>query len=175
MAATRSHVFLCLGTILMLQGDGHKENKNIFLAYYMPGTVLRVLHTSTHLVQLYADTGTIFFFFFNFWLHWFFVAAHRLSLVAVSGGYSLLWCGGFYCCGAQALGAQTSVVVACGLRSCGSQALERRLSSCGTRAQLLCGMWDPPRPGIELTSPALAGRFSTTAPPGKSPIIIIIF
>ena len=43
----------------------------------------------------------------------------------------------------------------------------RRLSSCGSRAQLLRGMWDPPRPGLELVSPALAGRFSTTAPPGK--------
>ena len=43
----------------------------------------------------------------------------------------------------------------------------RRLSNCGSRAQLLRGMWDPPRPGLEPVSPALAGRFSTTAPPGK--------
>ena len=43
----------------------------------------------------------------------------------------------------------------------------RRLSSCGSRAQPLCGMWDLPRPGLEPMSPALAGRFSTTAPPGK--------
>ena len=28
-------------------------------------------------------------------------------------------------------------------------------------------MWDPPRPGLEPVSPALAGRFLTTAPPGK--------
>ena len=28
-------------------------------------------------------------------------------------------------------------------------------------------MWDPPRPGLEPVSPALAGGFSTTAPPGK--------
>ena len=42
-----------------------------------------------------------------------------------------------------------------------------RLSSCGSRAQLLRGMWDPPRPGLEPMSPALAGGFSTTAPPGK--------
>ena len=45
----------------------------------------------------------------------------------------------------------------------------RRLSSCGSRAQLLRGMWDPPRPGLEPVSPALAGGFSTTAPPGKPP------
>ena len=43
----------------------------------------------------------------------------------------------------------------------------RRLSNCGSRAQLLRGMWDPPRPGLEPVSPALAGRLSTTAPPGK--------
>ena len=42
-----------------------------------------------------------------------------------------------------------------------------RLSSCGSWAQLLCGMWDLPRPGLEPVSPALARRFSTTTPPGK--------
>ena len=42
-----------------------------------------------------------------------------------------------------------------------------RLSSCGSRAQLLRGMWDLPRPGLEPVSPALAGGFSTTVPPGK--------
>ena len=43
----------------------------------------------------------------------------------------------------------------------------RRLRSCGSRAKLLRGMWDLPRPGLEPVSPALAGRLSTTAPPGK--------
>ena len=43
----------------------------------------------------------------------------------------------------------------------------RRLSNCGSRAQLLRGTWGPPRPGLEPVSHALAGRFSTTAPPGK--------
>ena len=54
-----------------------------------------------------------------------------------------------------------------GFSSCGSQALERRLSSCGTRVLLLRSMWDLPRPGLEPVSPALAGGFLTTAPPGK--------
>ena len=49
----------------------------------------------------------------------------------------------------------------------------RRLSNCDSRAQLLHGMWDLPRPGLEPVSPALAGRFSTTAPPGKPPLPII--
>ena len=43
----------------------------------------------------------------------------------------------------------------------------RRLSSCDSRTQLLCGMWDLPRPGLEPLSLALAGRFSTTEPPGE--------
>ena len=44
-----------------------------------------------------------------------------------------------------------------------------RLSSCGSLAQLLRGTWDLPRPGLVPVSPALAGRFSTTVPPGKPP------
>ena len=43
----------------------------------------------------------------------------------------------------------------------------RWLSNCGSRAQLLRGMWNLPRPGLEPVSPALAGRFSTIVPPGK--------
>ena len=43
----------------------------------------------------------------------------------------------------------------------------RRLSNCGSWAQPLRGMWDLPGPGVEPVFPALAGRFSTTAPPGK--------
>ena len=36
-----------------------------------------------------------FFFLIHFWLRWVFVAAHGLSLVAASGGYSSLRCTGF--------------------------------------------------------------------------------
>ena len=49
----------------------------------------------------------------------------------------------------------------------------RRLSSCDSRTQLLHGMWDLPRPGLEPVSPALAGRLSTTAPPGKPPSSVL--
>ena len=77
-------------------------------------------------------------------------------------------CGGFSCCGAWAVRARASVVVARRLSSCGLRALELRLSSFGARAQLLRGMWDLPGPGLEPVSPALAGRFLTTVPPGKS-------
>ena len=48
-----------------------------------------------------------------------------------------------------------------------------RLSNRGSRAQPLRGMWDPSRPGLEPVSPALAGRVSTTAPPGKPSWLIL--
>ena len=41
------------------------------------------------------------------------------------------------------------------------------ISSCGTLASLLLGMWTLPRPGIEPVTPALAGGYLTTEPPGK--------
>ena len=41
-------------------------------------------------------------------------------------------------------------------------------SSCGVHAWLLHDMWNLPGPGIELMSSALAGRFLSTEPPGKS-------
>ena len=83
-------------------------------------------------------------------------------------GARISHCGSFSCCGAWALGTRASVVVARRLSSCGSQALECRLSSCGAQAQLLRGMRGLPGPGIEPVSPALAGGFLTTVPPGKS-------
>ena len=113
---------------------------------------------------------SLYFFFFlalfiYFWRSWVFVALCGLSVVAASGGYSSLRYTGFslrWLLLFRSMGSRRA-----SFSSCGSRALERRLSSCGTRAQLLCGMWDLPGPGIEPVSPALAGGFLTTAPPGK--------
>ena len=106
------------------------------------------------------------YLFIYFWLHWVFVAALGLSLVAASGCYSLLRCAGFSLWWLLLLRSTGSRRA--GFSSCGSRALQRRLSSCGTRALWLCGMWDLPRPGIKPVSPALVGGSLTTAPPGKS-------
>ena len=83
--------------------------------------------------------STFIYLFVCLWLRWVFIATHGFSLVAASRGCSLLRCTGFslqwfLLCAAPALGAQASVAAACGLSSCGFQALEHRLSSCGTRA-----------------------------------------
>ena len=102
-------------------------------------------------------SGDFFFliYFIYFWLHWVFPAACGLSLVALSGGCSSLRCTGF------------SLSWLLLLQSMGSRRVG--LSSCGTRAELLRGMWDLPRPELEPVSPALGfpGAFLTTVPPGK--------
>ena len=117
-----------------------------------------------------------------FWLCWVFVAS----------GLSSSWASG--CCppiAARGLlivvaplvaehrlqGTRASAAVACGLRSCGSRALEHRFNSCGVWAESHCGTWDLPGPGIEPASPASAGGFFTTEPPGKSSSLfsILIF
>ena len=55
-----------------------------------------------------------------------------------------------------------------GFGSCSLQALEHRLSSYSAWAYLLQGMWTLPWTGIKPMSPAMAGRFFTTEPPGKT-------
>ena len=117
-----------------------------------------------------TSRGAFFFFnlftlFIYFWLHWVFIVMCGLSLVVASGVHSLLRCAGLPLQWPLLL--QSTGPRCMGFSSCASRALERRLSSCGTRAQLLHGMWDPPGPGLEPVSPALAGGFPTTGPPGK--------
>ena len=119
-----------------------------------------------HLFIFKINVFIYLFLFIYFWLHWVFVAARGLSLVAVSRGCSSLRCTGFSLWWLLLLWSTGSRCT--GFSSCGLRALERRLSSCGARAYFLRGMWDPPGPGLELMSPALAGGFVTTAPPGKS-------
>ena len=111
-------------------------------------------------MSLHFQNLFLFFFFFKLfiylyiylWLCWVFVSVRGLSLVAASVGHSSLRCAGLSL-----------------WRPAEHRLQTRRLSNCGSRAQLLRGMWDLPRPGLEPVSLALAGRFSTTAPPGKPP------
>ena len=94
------------------------------------------------------------YLFIYFWLRWVFIAACGLPLVVASRGYSSLQGTGFLFRWLPLL------------QSTGSR--HAVFSSCGTQAQMLRGMWDLPGPGLEPLSPALAGGFPTTVPPGKS-------
>ena len=69
------------------------------------------------------------------------------SLVAVSGGYSLVAVRG---------------LLAVSFSCCRAQALKHRLGGCGTSVSVPHSMRNLPGPGIEPMSPAVAGRFLTT-------------
>ena len=97
-------------------------------------------------VGLFLDEIHIFFYLFIYLFIYLFMAVLGLHCCVRAfsscGEWGLLFvavCGllivvASLCCRACSPGVQASVVVACGLSSCGSWALERRLSSCGSRA-----------------------------------------
>ena len=114
---------------------------------------------SKHITVLF-----FFFFFFKFLFIYFYLFLAVLGLHFCVRAFSSCgkW-GSLFITVRGPLTIAASLVAEHRLQTC-------RLSNCGSRAQLLCGIWDPPRPGLEPTSPALAGRLSTTAPPGKPPL-----
>ena len=84
------------------------------------------------------------------------------TLQQQSMGFSLQW---FFLLRSKGLqGMRASVVAACGLSSCGPQALEHRLHSCGAQASLPHSMGDAPGSGIEPVFPALTGGLFATEP-----------
>ena len=151
----------------------------------------RLRHICSYLYRLccgckiaYAIIFKLFLgLFIYFWLCWVFVSVRGPPLVAASGGHSSSRCAGLplsWPLLLRSTGSRRAGSVNCGsraqllcnlLRSTGS----RRAGSvnCGSQAQLLRGMWDLPGPGLEPVSPALAGRFSTTAP-GKPAYAILM-
>ena len=79
-----------------------------------------------------------------------------LSLVVASGDHSSSRCAG--------LSLSRTLL----LRSRGSTRAGSAIVAYGPSRSVACG--NLPRPGLEPVSPALAGRLSTTAPPGKPPV-----
>ena len=120
---------------------------------------------------LHCKVNSFLFFFlmFLFLVVLVFCCACGLSLVVAGRGYSSLLCTGF-----SLWRLLLAEHMACELSSWGWLALGHRLNSCGSQAQLLCGMWDLLGPGIEPLSPELADRFLSTVPPEKSlPCILL--
>ena len=112
-------------------------------------SILKILldfHVQTSQVYLKIIFANLFLLIF--WLHWVFVAARALSLVAASGCYSAVVVRELL------MGGRPSLVA------------ERGLSSRQTQESftgwLARGLWDCPAAGIELMSPALAAGFLTT-------------
>ena len=127
-------------------------------------------------VSLTTETKTncsCYFFFFK-WSLFFFFNLLIFKFLAVLG---LRFCArAFSSCGKRGplfIAVRGPLTIAASLVA-EHRLQTRRLSSCGSRAQLLRGMWNLPRPGLEPAPPALSGRFSTTAPPGKPPCYVYV-
>ena len=102
--------------------------------------------------------------YFYFWLYSVFDVVHVLSLVAASGGWSLVVVYRLLIvmaplCRAWALGCTGFRSCAHRLSHCCSQALENRLRSFEAWAWLLHSIWNLRRTGIEPVSLALTGSF----------------
>ena len=136
---------------------GIKECRHIMIIHEAHLSVIYCWVITTRSKTLWLKT-VIFFFFYKFiYLFIFAVLGLRFCARAFSSCGKR---GPLFIAVCETLTIAASVVVENRLQT-------RRLSSCGSRAQLLRGMWDLPRPGLEPVSPALVGRFSTTVPPGK--------
>ena len=110
------------------------------------------------------------YWYIYFWLYWVFIAVWAFSSCREQRLFSSCalqasHCNGSPWCWPQALG--HAGFSNCGLSNYSSQALEHRLSHCGTWAYLLHSMWDVPQPGIKPISLALASKFFTIEPWGK--------
>ena len=146
----------------------------------------------------------LIYLFIYFWLCWVFVSVRGLALVGASGGHSSSRCAGLSLSRSLLLRStgsrRTDSVVVAHRLSCSAacgifpdqglnpcplhwQADSQPLRHQGSPRPLLLrstgsrrtgGMWDLPRPGLKPVSPALAGRFSTTAPPGKPATLIFL-
>ena len=93
------------------------------------------------------------YLFIYFWLCWVFIYVRGLSLVAASGGHSL-----------------SRPLL---LRSTGSRRAGSVVVAHGPSCSAACGIF--PDQGSNPCPSALAGRFSTTAPPGKPYFYFLIF
>ena len=132
----------------------------------------RIVSITKSSIKVLSSSEILFFFFFYSYFIYLFIYlfiltvlglrfVRGLSPVAASGGHSSSRCGDRSSSRCAGLSLPRPPPIA------GHRLQTRRLSSCGSRAKSLRGMWDPPRPGLEPVSPALAGRPPTTAPPGK--------
>ena len=109
----------------------------------------------------YQSLMNYYFFFWNsfiylfiyFWLCWVFVSVRGLSPAVASGGHSSSRCAGL------------SLSRPLLLRSTGSRCAGSVVVAHGPSCSVACGIF--PDQGSNQCPLALAGRFSTTAPPGK--------
>ena len=84
---------------------------------------------------------------------------------------------GVHCSGLSLAAVNRGLLSSCGVHASRWGGFCRQAQASGgaalsLRAPSLHNLWAPPRPGIKPASPALAGRFSATGPPGKPSLVL---
>ena len=114
----------------------------------------------------HAQCQMLYYFFFNLFIYLFLAVMGLRCCIRAFSSCSERWL--------------LFVVVRRLLIAVASLVAEHRLQARGLQQLWLSGfvargMWDLPGPGLEHVSPALAGRFLTTVPPGKSDALFFIY
>ena len=146
------YIFLSIYSVVVSGSDA----ANLLMMTLMLEDMLLFLKLNFFYVVQEMYWGFLGFFvclFVCLWLCWVFVSVRGLSLVVASGGHSSSWCAGL------------SLSWPLLLRSTGSRRAGSVIVAHGPSCSAACGIF--PDQGSNPWSPALAGRFSTTAPPGK--------
>ena len=128
------------------------------LFHFVPAYPSYSLWPQVHSLRLclFLKFYLFIYLFLYLWLCWVFVSVRGLSPVVASGGHSSSRCAGLSL-------SRPLLLWSTGSRRAGSVVVAHG-PSCSTA----CGIFPEP------VSPALAGRFSTTAPPGKPYVCVFI-
>ena len=89
-------MFKCVFTNIYYENPKLNMKDYFWVLFLLEGAWNRLdwLDLKIWAIELFFSKAVLFYYYL-FWLRWVFVAARRLSLVAVSGGYSSLRCAGF--------------------------------------------------------------------------------
>ena len=170
LRSNQPHLFWALGHLFCPR---HQQGLHPSLSWMRTRIKLPEETLKVH-AEFFVLLSSLFFFFFPHRFSFFLFCIlgctgssllHRLSLDVMSKGYSSFRCSGFLLPWFLLL----STGCRCeGFGSCSLQNLEHSLSKLCRWVQLLRSMQNLPRPGIQPVSPALAARFLSTVPLGKS-------
>ena len=118
-------------------------NQNGWMAFFSSPFFAGVIHSAGSSLENWKPFLFVCLLVYILFIYLFIFGSFGSLLLLVGflylwrAGATLCWgaqashCGGFLVAERGLLGVRASVVVACGLSSCGSRALERMLSSCG--------------------------------------------
>ena len=156
-------LYMLVSILLYIHGN------NFCLLTVVAGCTVLITIIFYLLLSFWFAILKIYLFTYLFLAMLVFVPMWTFSLVAASGVYALVAVHGLLLVVSSLVvehrfrGMQLEVV-AHGLHSYSSRALGHRLGSCGARAQLLHGLWDP---GLGSNLCLLHWRVFITEPPGK--------